>query len=88
MFKLFKSKANDIVQFYQYIELIFFQVDLEADREVSYADGNTLATDWGCPFFETSAKNKKNVDQLFAEIVRETNYMSHPQKGGGCCVVL
>ena len=66
----------------------FFQVDLEADREVSVADGNTLANDWGCPFFETSAKNKKNVDQLFAEIVRETNYMSHPQRRGGCCIVL
>jgi len=56
--------------------------------EVSFSDGNTLASDWGCPFFETSAKNKKNVDQLFAEIVRETNYMSHPQKGGGCCTLL
>ena len=66
----------------------FPQVDLESEREVHTSDGAALANEWGCPFFETSAKSKQNVDELFAEIVRETNFMSQPRKGDGCCAIL
>ena len=68
---------------------MFFQVDLEHEREVSIEDGKRLAGSWGCPFFETSAKSKRNVDQLFAEIVRETNHVNLPRKKkNDCCIIL
>jgi len=70
------------------IVLVGNKVDLEQEREVSFEDGKGLARQWGCPFFETSAKSKRNVDELFAEIVRETNFLSQPQKVGGCCTIL
>ena len=68
--------------------LYFAQIDLESEREVRTAEGATLAQEWGCPFLETSAKSKRNVDELFAEIVRETNFMSQPRGGGACCAIL
>ena len=64
------------------------KVDLESEREVRTVDGAALANEWGCPFLETSAKSKRNVDELFAEIVRETNFISQPQKSGDCCTIL
>ncbi|XP_002126157.1 ras-related protein Rap-2a [Ciona intestinalis] len=70
------------------IVLVGNKVDLESEREVRTADGATLANEWGCPFLETSAKSKRNVDELFAEIVRETNFMSQPPKSGDCCIIL
>lgn len=69
------------------IVLVGNKVDLESEREVRTNEGATLASEWGCPFFETSAKSKRNVDELFAEIVRETNFMSQPQSKP-CCVLL
>jgi Ras-related protein Rap-2C len=32
-----------------------------------------LAQIWGCSFVEASAKNRINVNEVFAEIVREMN---------------
>jgi len=71
------------------IVLVGNKVDLsDNEREVSFEEGRSLSRSWNCPFFETSAKSKRNVDALFAEIVRETNVMSQPQKGDGCCSIL
>ncbi|CAK8698244.1 ras-related protein Rap-2a-like [Clavelina lepadiformis] len=70
------------------IVLVGNKVDLESEREVRTVDGAALANEWGCPFLETSAKSKRNVDELFAEIVRETNFISQPQKSGDCCTIL
>ena len=36
--------------------------DLNDDRAVSAAEGEQLATSWGCPFFETSAKTFVNLE--------------------------
>eukprot|EP01105_Mastigella_eilhardi_P010065 TRINITY_DN2358_c0_g1_i1.p3 TRINITY_DN2358_c0_g1~~TRINITY_DN2358_c0_g1_i1.p3 ORF type:complete len:128 (+),score=31.45 TRINITY_DN2358_c0_g1_i1:448-831(+) len=44
--------------------------DLAAQRQVSAADGNNLAAEWKCPFMETSALNRSNVDNVFFELVR------------------
>merc|ERR1712244_162378 len=49
------------------------KVDLEAQREVPTVEGMALAQIWGCPFVESSAKSKMNVNEVFAEIVREMN---------------
>uniref|UniRef100_A0A3Q3VZ69 Uncharacterized protein n=1 Tax=Mola mola TaxID=94237 RepID=A0A3Q3VZ69_MOLML len=54
------------------VVLVGNKVDLEEEREVSPSEGQALAEDWGCPFMETSAKSKTMVDELFAEIVRNS----------------
>ncbi|XP_069649049.1 ras-related protein Rap-2b isoform X2 [Haliaeetus albicilla] len=58
--------------------LVGNKVDLEGEREVSFGEGKALAEEWSCPFMETSAKNKASVDELFAEIVRQTH--THREK--------
>lgn len=44
--------------------------DLEHKRQVSTREGEAMAKDFGCPFFETSAALRQNVDESFHEIVR------------------
>ena len=62
---------------------------MDQDRQVRREEGCRLAQQWGCPFYETSAKSKTNVDELFAEIVRETNIMTlQNEEVGGCCTLL
>jgi GTPase KRas protein len=55
--------------------------DLESQRDVPKEDGEALAGQWGCPFYETSAKNKINHEQCFFECVREIRRIEK-QKGG------
>jgi len=45
--------------------------DLESERQVSKAEGQDLAKSFGCPFLETSAKSRINVEESFFELVRE-----------------
>merc|ERR1711916_179350 len=45
--------------------------DLEHERKVPSADGENLAKDLKCPFYETSAKTRLNVDECFTSLVRE-----------------
>jgi len=45
--------------------------DLEADRQVSKAEGAELARSFKAPFFETSALSRTNVEEAFFELVRE-----------------
>ena len=51
--------------------LVGNKCDLEGERQVSRSEGEELAKSWGCPFFETSAKLRENVDVIFEQIVRE-----------------
>ena len=44
--------------------------DLEHKRQVSTKDGELMAKEFDCPFFETSAALRHNVDETFEEIVR------------------
>jgi len=55
------------------ILLVGNKVDMETHREVPTVEGMALAQFWNCPFVEASAKNKTNVNEVFAEIVREMN---------------
>jgi GTPase KRas protein len=43
--------------------------------QVTTEQGQALATSWGCPFFETSAKTKINHEECFFQIVREIRSM-------------
>uniref|UniRef100_A0A8C5RTA1 small monomeric GTPase n=6 Tax=Colubroidea TaxID=34989 RepID=A0A8C5RTA1_LATLA len=88
-FQDIKPMRDQIVRVKRYekvpLILVGNKVDLESEREVLSAEGRALAQEWGCPFMETSAKSKTMVDELFAEIVRQMNYASLPEKQEQCC---
>lgn len=70
--------------------------DLDGDREVPTAEGKTLAEKFNVPFFETSAKTRQNVDEVFFELVRlvkkyKTETVEpddQPNASSGCCVLV
>ena len=41
------------------------------DRAVSYQEGQSLAEEFGIEFFETSAKEQKNIDKVFDYLSKE-----------------
>ena len=45
--------------------------DLEEMRCVATGQGEQLAREWSIPFFETSAKTRENIDEIFLEAVRQ-----------------
>lgn len=51
--------------------LIGNKSDLEEKREVTVTEGRELAKKFGCPFLETSAKTRINVDECFLGCVSE-----------------
>jgi len=68
--------------------LVGNKVDLEHQREVATMEGLALAQAWNCPFIEASARNKMNVNEVFAEIVREMNCNPAKEKRSYCCCSL
>lgn len=52
--------------------------------------GRELANSWDCPFIEASAKDRINVNDVFASVVREMNMTSEKrqQKSYCCCTLL
>ena len=73
-----------------------YQSDVADRREVSYGEGELLARTLKCPFFETSAKLRINIDECFHELVREIKKAQQERskdaqekvKKEGCCVLL
>lgn len=47
--------------------------DLEIERQVSYEEGLAFARALNCPFLETSAKQRINVEEAFYGLVRSIN---------------
>ena len=45
--------------------------DMEGDRQVTYAEGESLAKEFGIKFLESSAKNSKNVAEAFQAMAGE-----------------
>lgn len=39
--------------------------DLESERQVSFSEGKAIADKFSLPFIETSAKENKNIEELF-----------------------
>ena len=72
------------------------QSDMADKREVSRGEGDLLARQLNCPFFETSAKLRIHIDECFHELVREIKKAQQEKNReetekvnkGGCCVVL
>ena len=62
------------------------KIDVE-EKEITRDEVVNLANEWQVPFLETSAKNSKNINTLFTEIVRQMNL--HPlretNKKLSCC---
>lgn len=67
------------------ILLVGNKLDLEHQREVAEAEGRALAQMWSCPFVEASAKSRTNVNEMFAEIVRQMNFSPDENKKPYCC---
>ena len=51
--------------------LVANKLDLQSQRKVSIDEGKALAMQFGCPFYETSAALRCNVDEVFYTLVRE-----------------
>ena len=62
--------------------------DIFDEREVTPEEGEAVAERWHAPFFETSAKTRFNVNEVFAEIVRRINFLNHKQNRKTCCSII
>lgn len=69
------------------ILLVGNKLDIAHQREVTSGEGLALAQLWSSPFMEASAKSKVNVNEVFAEIVREMSFNSIKEKPNYCCNV-
>ena len=74
--------------------LIGNKFDLEVKRQVTSAEGRDLAKSFGCPFLESSAKTRVNVEESFYTLVREirketekVNKSGKPKKSKNCRVL-
>lgn len=56
------------------------KIDLEDERQVSYGEGCDLSKSFSCPFIETSAKTRINVEEAFFNLVREIRIKKFPKK--------
>ena len=53
------------------IVLVGNKFDLESKREVTTEEGQALAKEFDCPFFETSAALRNFVDDVFHTLIRQ-----------------
>lgn len=51
--------------------LVANKTDLESSREVTTEEGQALAQEFDCPFFETSAALRQFVDDVFHTLIRQ-----------------
>ena len=49
--------------------LLANKIDLQ-DRKISKEEGEALAKEFNCPYFETSAKTGENIDEAFLTLAR------------------
>ncbi len=74
--------------------LVGNKADLAGQRQVSARDAELLARDWGCPYVETSAKTRQNVDEVYARLMRairdgrRAQQAPEAKKKGSGCVIL
>ena len=58
--------------------LVGNKCDLDEERQVETIEGENLAKEWNCPFFESSARHKINVYEMFSKLVKEIK-RAHPE---------
>jgi len=87
--KILRAKDEDSVP----MVLIGNKCDLETERQVASDEGRAKAEEWGCPFMETSAKDKINNEECFFEAVRQIRKSAEPvekatkKKKRGCTIL-
>ena len=64
---VFRLKDRDQLPFF----LVGNKCDLDNDKQVTTEEGQEMAKSFGCPFVETSAKTRINVESAFFDLVRE-----------------
>ncbi|KHN98717.1 krev-1 [Metarhizium album ARSEF 1941] len=47
------------------------KADLEENRAVQRAKGFSISQRWGAPYYESSARTKTNVDEVFIDLCRQ-----------------
>ncbi|KAI9496913.1 ras-like protein 3, partial [Zychaea mexicana] len=62
------------------VVLVGNKCDLESERQVSSQEGRDLARTFGCPFSETSAKQRVRVEDTFHDAVREIRRINKEQE--------
>ncbi|XP_059479624.1 GTP-binding protein Rit1, partial [Neocloeon triangulifer] len=67
--------------------LVGNKFDLNKQRKVSTEEGEALAKQLGCPFFETSAALRHFVDDSFHSLVKEIRARERNQMGNGSAKV-
>ncbi|XP_065184697.1 ras-related protein Ral-A-like [Sycon ciliatum] len=77
--QILRVKQDDRVPFL----LVGNKCDLEDKRQVSTADAQERASQWGVPYVETSAKTKQNVDKVFYDLMREIRNRKAADGGNG-----
>ncbi|KAI8914494.1 small GTPase superfamily [Gorgonomyces haynaldii] len=50
--------------------LVGNKADLNDQRQVSTRDGELRAKEWKCPYIETSAKTRQNVEEIYTKLMR------------------
>ncbi|CCF60261.1 hypothetical protein KAFR_0J01970 [Kazachstania africana CBS 2517] len=76
-----RTSFEELMTYYQQIQrvkdsdyipvvIVGNKSDLEDERQVSYEDGQHIATQMNAPFLETSAKQAINVEEAFYSLVR------------------
>ncbi|WPK23917.1 hypothetical protein PUMCH_001167 [Australozyma saopauloensis] len=79
-----KNSLDELQVFYEQIQrvkdsdtvpvlVVGNKSDLESERQVSYEEGLAFARSLNCPFLETSAKQRINVEEAFYGLVRNIN---------------
>lgn len=76
-----------------HIVLVGNKCDLDDSRKVTYDEGQELANEWRCDFYETSAKTKINHIAPFyqcARLIRDARDTEHEnpdskKTAGNCC---
>lgn len=68
--EIFRQSMRRVKQGDPIFMLVGNKADKTYEREVSKAEGEALACQFGCEFIETSAKTTENVKPLFMNLVR------------------
>ena len=59
------------------------KIDMEEERKVTTEEGKRLAEEFGYPFYETSAKDDININEIFDDLVEKVDSIYSKLEGSG-----